>query len=120
MKLERDKTYRTATGGKVVIVATIPPDGNGCSYVGTLPGNGSVMYRPNGACPENANHTITGPWVEDQTLYQPMKVREDGSGIVIGALYADIDKLKAEHPDCEQIARVTTENGVISLQVVNR
>lgn len=120
MRLERDKTYRTAEDCKVVIVATMPPDANGCAFVGTLDSNGSVLYKADGTCPANSDHNITGPWVEDSVLYQPMKVREDGSGIVIGSLYADIDKLKAEHPSCTQIAKVATEDGVITLEVVNR
>jgi hypothetical protein len=120
MRLERGKQYRTSGGDKVTIVAEMPKDGNSCCLVGTVTGNGSVLYTIDGKCPADSDMDISGLWVEDHVLYQPMKVREDGSGIVIGSLYADVDKLKAEHPSCTQIAKVTTEEGVITLEVVNR
>lgn len=104
--LRTNQAYKSAAG-RVLINTQYSPDANGYSFIGSVPDGSSVLYRADGYC-EAAQYRITGPWLDDSAIYQPIL---PDAPTILGERYADILDLKKKHPG-KYAARIQIVNGV--------
>lgn len=108
--LKVGESYKSQAG-RVRINNQFAPDANNYSFIGSVPGGASVLYKADGYC-EPEEYRIVGPWIEDGVIYQPI----DTAPTVLGERYMDLDKLKQVHPG-KYIAKLQLVNGVPTLSV---
>lgn len=90
--LKVSESYKSQAG-RVNIINQMAPDVNGYSFIGSVPGGSSVLYKADGYC-EAEQYRITGPWISDDVVYLPI-IR---SPSVIGERFADLTALRKAHP----------------------
>lgn len=90
--LKVGESYKS-TAGRVNINNQMAPDVNGYSFIGSVPGGSSVLYRADGYCVAE-QYRITGPWISDDVVYMPI-IR---SPSIIGERFADLTALRKAHP----------------------
>lgn len=89
------------------------PDNNGYSFIGRVPDGSSVLYKADGYC-EAEQYRITGPWVSDDTSYQP--IVQGGAPVILGERFMDILDAKKKYPG-KYIAKLEWTDGVPTLSV---
>lgn len=110
--LKVGESYKSQSG-RVKINNQFAPDANDYSFIGSVPGGASVLYKADGYC-ESEQYRIIGPWISDDVIYQPIDVR---GPTILGERYADLDKLTQAHPN-KPVVKIQLVNGAPTVEMV--